>query len=56
MRRQRDDGRRHWYWDKHSVSYDKKMGLFDRHLFGDSRAWVCAQATGDTLEVAVGPA
>src|SRR5579859_1052695 len=48
----RDRWRR--YWDKHSASYDKQMGFFDRVLFGDSRAWVCAQAAGDTLEVAIG--
>jgi len=42
------------YWDKHSASYDKQMRFFDRHLFANSRAWVCAQATGHTLEVAVG--
>jgi ubiquinone/menaquinone biosynthesis C-methylase UbiE len=48
----RDRWRR--YWDKHSASYDKEMRFFDRVLFGDSRAWVCSQATGDTLEVAVG--
>jgi len=48
----RDRWRR--YWDKHSASYDKQMGFFDRVLFGDSRAWVCSQATGDTLEVAIG--
>jgi ubiquinone/menaquinone biosynthesis C-methylase UbiE len=48
----RDRWRR--YWDKHSASYDKQMGFFDRVLFADSRAWVCSQATGDTLEVAIG--
>jgi ubiquinone/menaquinone biosynthesis C-methylase UbiE len=42
------------YWDKHSRSYDKQMGFFDRHLFGDSRTWACGQATGNVLEVAVG--
>ncbi|ULE33756.1 class I SAM-dependent methyltransferase [Mycobacterium sp. IDR2000157661] len=42
------------YWDKHSRSYDRQMGFFDRHLFGDSRAWACGQATGEVLEVAVG--
>lgn len=42
------------YWDKHSGSYDKQMQFFDRHLFGDSRSWVCSQATGDTLEVGIG--
>ena len=48
----RDRWRR--YWDKHSASYDKQMRFFDRVLFGDSRAWVCSQATGDTLEVGIG--
>jgi ubiquinone/menaquinone biosynthesis C-methylase UbiE len=42
------------YWDKKSRSYDREMGFFDRHLFGDSRAWACGQATGTVLEVAVG--
>jgi ubiquinone/menaquinone biosynthesis C-methylase UbiE len=42
------------YWDKHSGSYDKQMGFFDRHVFGDSRTWACGQATGNVLEVAVG--
>lgn len=42
------------YWDKKSASYDREMGFFDRHLFGDSRQWVCSQATGTVLEVAVG--
>jgi ubiquinone/menaquinone biosynthesis C-methylase UbiE len=48
----RDRGRR--YWDRHSASYDKQMGFFDRHLFGDSRAWVCSRAAGRTLEVGIG--
>ncbi len=47
----RDRWRR--YWNKTSASYDKQMRLYDR-LLADSRPWVCAQATGDTLEVAVG--
>jgi ubiquinone/menaquinone biosynthesis C-methylase UbiE len=44
----------HRYWDKKSRSYDKEMKFWDRHLFGDSRAWACGQATGNVLEVAVG--
>ena len=48
------DDRWRRYWDKHSASYDKQIGFFDRHLFRDSRAWVCAQASGRTLEVAIG--
>ncbi len=42
------------YWDKQSASYDRQMQFFDRTLFAGSRAWVCSQAAGDTLEVAVG--
>jgi ubiquinone/menaquinone biosynthesis C-methylase UbiE len=42
------------YWDKHAGSYDRQMGFFDRHLFKDTRSWVCSQATGQVLEVAIG--
>jgi ubiquinone/menaquinone biosynthesis C-methylase UbiE len=48
----RDRWRR--YWDKESASYDKQMQFFERLLAPDSRAWVCGQAAGDTLEVAIG--
>ena len=48
------DQRLRRYWDKHARSYDRQMGLFDRHLFRDSRPWICSQATGDVLEVAIG--
>jgi SAM-dependent methyltransferase len=48
----RDRWRR--YWDKQSPSYDKQMRFWERVPFADSRSWVCGQATGDTLEVAVG--
>jgi len=44
----------HRYWDKHSDTYDRQMRLMDRVVFGDSRAWACAQATGEVLEVAIG--
>jgi ubiquinone/menaquinone biosynthesis C-methylase UbiE len=42
------------YWDKHARTYDKQMAFWERRLFGDGRQWVCAQATGDVLEVAIG--
>lgn len=42
------------YWDKHARSYDRQMRFFDRNLFGESRSWLCSQATGDVLEVAIG--
>lgn len=43
--------RRHW--DRQSAGYDQKMDRAER-LFGDTRTWVCRQATGQVLEVAVG--
>ena len=42
------------YWDKHAGAYDRQMGFFDRHLFADSRDWVCSKAGGQVLEVAIG--
>jgi ubiquinone/menaquinone biosynthesis C-methylase UbiE len=48
------DERLRRYWDKHAGSYDREMGFFDRHLFGDTRDWVCSQASGEVLEVAIG--
>jgi ubiquinone/menaquinone biosynthesis C-methylase UbiE len=48
------DERLRRYWDKHAGSYDREMGFFDRHLFGDSRHWVCSRAFGEVLEVAIG--
>jgi ubiquinone/menaquinone biosynthesis C-methylase UbiE len=48
------DQRLRRYWDKHARSYDREMGFYDRHLFRDSRQWICSQATGDVLEVAIG--
>jgi ubiquinone/menaquinone biosynthesis C-methylase UbiE len=46
--------RRRRYWDKHAASYDRQMQFADRYFLGDSRAWVCSQAAGRTLEVAIG--
>ncbi|PZS19432.1 MAG: SAM-dependent methyltransferase [Pseudonocardiales bacterium] len=42
------------YWDRHSKTYDREMRFFDRVLFGDTRSWICQQATGEVLEVAIG--
>ncbi|MFF4602654.1 class I SAM-dependent methyltransferase [Streptomyces sp. NPDC001339] len=50
----KDSERLRRYWDKHARSYDRQMRFFDRTLFGESRTWVCSQASGDVLEVAVG--
>jgi ubiquinone/menaquinone biosynthesis C-methylase UbiE len=46
--------RRSAYWDKQASRYDGAMDFWDRHLFGDSRPWVCGRAAGEVLEVAVG--
>ncbi len=50
------DNRSRWRaaWDRQASTYDRQMRFFDRKLFKDSRAWVCRQATGDVLEVAIG--
>src|ERR671915_51729 len=41
-------------WEKEAPTYDRRMGFFERVLFGDGREWVCSQASGEVLEVAVG--
>lgn len=41
-------------WDKYASRYDRDMGFFERVQFGGGREWVCGQATGEVLEVAVG--
>src|SRR5436305_7085522 len=44
--------RRHY--DESAPRYDRQMRLFERLLFGNGRAWVCEQAAGDVLEIAIG--
>jgi ubiquinone/menaquinone biosynthesis C-methylase UbiE len=34
--------------------YDRSMGRLEKLLFGDGRVWVCSQASGEVLEVAIG--
>lgn len=41
-------------WDKRAPTFDRQMGLMEKLLFGDGRAWTCSQASGEVLEVAVG--
>ena len=41
-------------WDKTAPRYDKKISFWERRLFAGSREWVCSQAKGDVLEVAIG--
>ena len=42
------------YWDRHARTYDQQIAFWERHLFADGRRWVCSQAIGDVLEVAIG--
>ena len=44
--------RRHY--DDTAPRYNRQIKLFERVLFGDGRSWVCSQAQGDVLEIAVG--
>jgi ubiquinone/menaquinone biosynthesis C-methylase UbiE len=40
---------------KEAPKYDREADLIERWLFGtEHRGWACSQATGDTLEVAIG--
>jgi ubiquinone/menaquinone biosynthesis C-methylase UbiE len=41
-------------WDKRASTFDRSMGLMEKLLVGNGRAWVCSQASGEVLEVAVG--
>ncbi|EXG81958.1 class I SAM-dependent methyltransferase [Cryptosporangium arvum] len=48
------DERWRQFWDKQAGSYDRQMGFWDRRFFADTRPWICSQASGATLEVAIG--
>jgi ubiquinone/menaquinone biosynthesis C-methylase UbiE len=40
--------------DKLAPRYDRQMAFFEKILFGGGREWVCSQAHGEVLEIAVG--
>jgi ubiquinone/menaquinone biosynthesis C-methylase UbiE len=42
--------------DREAPRYDRNISVFERILFGDGRRWVCSQARGHVLELAVGTA
>lgn len=42
------------HYDDASASYDRRLAVMERLLFGGGREWVCAHAEGDVLELAVG--
>jgi ubiquinone/menaquinone biosynthesis C-methylase UbiE len=41
-------------YERAASHYDQFIGLTERPLIGDGRAWVAAQTFGDVLEIAVG--
>src|SRR2546428_10272262 len=41
-------------WEKLAPKYDKLIKFPERWLFAGGRDWVCTQATGNVLEIAVG--
>ena len=43
-------------YEKEAPKYDRTMGRWDRILFGGTREWVCGQASGEVLEIAIGTA
>lgn len=47
-------GDRAAYWDREAPRYDARTAGLERRVLAASRAWVCARARGETLEVAVG--
>lgn len=48
------DQRLRRYWDRQADSYDRRMAFAERRFFADTRPWLCGQAVGETLEVAIG--
>jgi ubiquinone/menaquinone biosynthesis C-methylase UbiE len=52
---ERQTAKRRRAWDKQAAGYDRQIGWFERHVFGEvNRVWACARAHGRTLEVAIG--
>ncbi|RSM80877.1 class I SAM-dependent methyltransferase [Kibdelosporangium aridum] len=41
-------------WDQYAPRYDRDISFFERVQFGGGREWVCSQARGEVLDVAVG--
>jgi ubiquinone/menaquinone biosynthesis C-methylase UbiE len=41
-------------WNRYAPKYDRDIGVLERLQFAGGREWVCSQATGAVLEVAIG--
>ena len=43
------------HYNKVASQYDNRLtGFLEKLLFGDGRSWVCSQARGEVLEIAIG--
>jgi ubiquinone/menaquinone biosynthesis C-methylase UbiE len=42
------------YFDRKAAKYDREIGFFERHVFGEHRQWAATHAAGKTLELALG--
>jgi hypothetical protein len=42
------------FYERTASRYNRQIRLAERMLFGDGRQWVCSQASGDVLELAIG--
>ena len=54
MPQQKETERVREIFDESAADYDKAIAFSEKLLFGDGRAWVCSQARGQVLEIAVG--
>jgi SAM-dependent methyltransferase len=52
--RERETDRVLRLYEKEAHKYDREMRIFERLLFAGGREWVCAQAAGEVLEIALG--
>lgn len=41
-------------YERMAMGYDRQLDRVENFMFGDGRAWVCNQARGDVLEIAIG--
>ncbi len=53
-RRERETDRIRALYEREAHKYDREMRFFEKLLFGGGREWVCSQAGGDVLEIAIG--
>jgi SAM-dependent methyltransferase len=42
------------FYERDAAKYDGRIRFFERLLFGGGREWVCRQAEGEVLEIALG--